>query len=396
MEAMTRAANAPPPATALRPDGRLDSDLWLDQPDALERITERERAGELSAAQSANLRHFVERGYLVFRPAISDSLLAAIVSDLDRLWLEQPPYVAFAYHSLLTRFSGHDEGSRKPSCRIADLHAFSDAALALYLEPEIHAYVAWIFGEPAVATQSLTFEWGSQQALHRDPIHVQMARPAHLLAAWIALEDISPDCGPLVYVPGSHRLPYFQFEPGRYVHDHQKDGVDGIRRAQAFDEERCRAAGLTLEPLTCKRGEVLIWHHSLLHGGSYPKDPALTRKSFVVHYSTRANMPQVRNTYLDPYLGAPGDEPAEMIYATTRLLGDERARGFASPLAERFRAEAAAFYRERRELEREIVGLRGEGEALRQRIAAMEASRFWKLRDAWFAAKRAVGWTSGR
>ena len=34
-----------------------------------------------------------------------------------------------------------------------------------------------------------------------------------------------------------------------------------------------------------------------------------------------------------------------------------------------------------------------EAEALRTRIAAMEASRFWKLRNAWFRVKRAVGMT---
>jgi hypothetical protein len=30
---------------------------------------------------------------------------------------------------------------------------------------------------------------------------------------------------------------------------------------------------------------------------------------------------------------------------------------------------------------------------LRSRIEAMRASRFWKLRDAWFRVKRGLGWT---
>ncbi|HEY2295096.1 MAG TPA: hypothetical protein VGM86_30710, partial [Thermoanaerobaculia bacterium] len=37
-----------------------------------------------------------------------------------------------------------------------------------------------------------------------------------------------------------------------------------------------------------------------------------------------------------------------------------------------------------------------EAEALRARIQAMEASRFWKLRNAWFAVKRGLGWTEER
>ena len=29
-----------------------------------------------------------------------------------------------------------------------------------------------------------------------------------MCGAWVALEDISADSGPLVYFPGSHRMPY--------------------------------------------------------------------------------------------------------------------------------------------------------------------------------------------
>jgi len=31
----------------------------------------------------------------------------------------------------------------------------------------------------------------------------------YLVGAWVAVEDIHPDSGPLVYYPGSHRLPYY-------------------------------------------------------------------------------------------------------------------------------------------------------------------------------------------
>ena len=34
-----------------------------------------------------------------------------------------------------------------------------------------------------------------------------------------------------------------------------------------------------------------------------------------------------------------------------------------------------------------------EAGALRARVAAMEASRFWKLRNAWFRVKRGLGLT---
>jgi len=35
-----------------------------------------------------------------------------------------------------------------------------------------------------------------------------------------------------------------------------------------------------------KKGDVFLWHGMLVHGGSPVKNPALTRKSMVIHYLT--------------------------------------------------------------------------------------------------------------
>ena len=313
------------PDGPLTPDGQLASELWLDQRNAHRRIRKRRRKGEITPERAEQLRHFTDKGYLILSLDLDDEIYGVIDEAVERLWRERPDDIAYAFHSLLTRFSDADPEHRKPSCRIADLHSVCDAARRLYLHSEIFEMIDLIFGEPTVATQSLYFQWGSQQGLHRDPVYVQMSPPSHLAAAWIALEDIGPDCGPLVYVPGSHRLPYYQFAPGRYLFDHALDGDDELKASQAWDERKCREAGLELEVLTCKRGDVLIWHHSLLHGGSYPTNPALTRKSFVVHYSTLASMPRVMNSYVRP-----GEDPEILLSET--LLERDGCRGFDSPL----------------------------------------------------------------
>ncbi len=325
MSFLDRFSTQRPSDGPLNPDGQLASELWLDQPGAYRRIRKRRRKGEITPERAEQLRHFADRGYLILSLDLGDDVYAAIDEAVERLWRERPDDVAYAYHSLLTRFSDADPEHRKPSCRIADLHTYCDAARRLYLHPEIFEVIDLIFEQPSVATQSLYFEWGSQQGLHRDPVYVQMTPPSHLAAAWIALEDIGPDCGPLVYVPGSHRLPYYQFAPGRYLFDHALDGDDELKAAQAWDERHCRDAGLELETLTCKRGDVLIWHHSLLHGGSYPVDPPPTRKSFVVHFSTLASMPRVMNSYVRP-----GADPE--IFTSETILERDGCHGFDSPL----------------------------------------------------------------
>ena len=328
-------AREEPPSGPLTADGRLASDLWLDQPNAGVEIAARVRRGVVSESEGASLLHFAEQGYLVEELDIEPHVFADVEAALARLWREKPGNVAFAYQSILKPFAYADEAAhRRPSYRIADLHATCEAALGLYLHPRIHRYVELILGAAPVATQSLYFEYGSQQALHRDPVFVQTQPPSHLVAAWIALEDIHPDSGPLVYVPGSHHLPYYQLAAGEHRFDHKRHGEAEIRAMETFDRQQMEQRGLSVVPFTPRRGRVLIWHHSLLHGGSLPSDPARTRKSFVVHFSTRQNYHRLKQTYLQQVATASGVVERPRIIETERVLAAGGCAGFASPLVE--------------------------------------------------------------
>src|SRR5438132_5348881 len=91
--------------------------------------------------------------------------------------------------------------------------------------------------------------------------------PLNLCAAWIALEDINADSGPLKYLPGSHRLPWFEFTPGTIACGH------GIPPEKFVDfglslQQHMREHGLEWRELTCKRGDAFIWHGGLVHGGA--------------------------------------------------------------------------------------------------------------------------------
>jgi phytanoyl-CoA hydroxylase len=309
--------------------GRLRSDLWLDRPDAAQRIEAKRAAGELSGDAAETLRHWAERGYAKLSVGEPAAGWGEIDASVERLWREKPATQAMAYESPLKRFPLADEAAdRRPGHRISNLHSASEAAAELYLHPEVHGLVGEIFGEEPVALQSIYFEWGSGQALHRDPMHVYTSPPSHLIGAWIALEDIGPDCGPLTYVAGSHELPYYQFSPGEYRVQHGTTGPEEIAQAERFDLEQCRRHGLTPELFTCRRGDVLLWHASLLHGGAPLKNPELTRKSLVVHFTTRANYPRIRQTVLE---GADG-EVKSRVHGTTRVLERDGRYGFANPL----------------------------------------------------------------
>jgi ectoine hydroxylase-related dioxygenase (phytanoyl-CoA dioxygenase family) len=324
--------NPAPVAGPLTAQGLLASDLWIDQPDARERIESRRQRGEITAEEAGRLAHLVDFGYLTFPLGLPDRIFDDIQEAVDRAWRERPADLAWASRGPLRSFAEADEArDRRPSYRIADLHSHCAAALDLYLDEEVFRYVELIFGQPAIATQSLYFEHGSQQPLHRDPVFVQTRPPSHLLAVWIALEDVHPRSGPLVYVPGSHRLPY-PFAPGERM---ARPGgqEEAMLEMAAIERLQAEEHGLAPEAFIGKRGDALLWHASLLHGGAVVEDPARTRKSFVVHFSTRAHAKVRRQRIVERIPGEGcGTVERELILETERVVTRGGRQGFDSPL----------------------------------------------------------------
>jgi phytanoyl-CoA hydroxylase len=283
------AAGAPTLSTLVE-NGQLRSDLWLDQPDAHARIDARLAAGTISHDEADRLRLFVDKGYLTTHIDLDGAAADAFDAQVGRLWDERPVDLAISPPGPggPRSFAAYEGTERQVGYRIPDLHGYSSHAMDLYLHNDIFRLVELIFDQPAIAFQSLYFEFGSAQALHRDPMFVVTRPASHMVAAWIALEDISPDSGPLAYVPGSHRLPWFAFEEDSIV---LVPRVPQERRQEyaEFTNKNMAAAGFEPVTFTCKRGDVFLWHAGLVHGGSDIQNPERTRKSFVVHYSTAAN-----------------------------------------------------------------------------------------------------------
>ncbi|MEM6792766.1 MAG: phytanoyl-CoA dioxygenase family protein [Acidobacteriota bacterium] len=305
----------------------IPSSLWIDRPDALLRIEARLAAGEISSEHAEQLRFFAENGYCVFDLDLGDEVLGAVDADVDRLWRERPRDVAYAYDGPAGRLCHADEGrERRTRYRLHDIHSHAQSFRRLYLDRKIHRLIDLMLGEPSVAIQSLYFEYGSQQTLHRDAVVVPTQEHGHLMAAWIALEDIEPASGALVYVPGSHQMPCFETAPGRYMFDGSSMGAEVVERGLAWEAEQEARCGLEERVFAAKRGQVLIWHGALRHGGSPVTDESLTRKSFVVHFSSR-------RTYRERSLTLSEPDGSHVVMGTEETLESaEGHRGFQNPM----------------------------------------------------------------
>src|SRR5204863_7606102 len=114
--------------------------------------------------------------------------------------------------------------------------------------------------------------------------HTNTGPMGYLIAIWVAREDVAPVSGPLFYYPGSHRLPYVLSEHldaarNRLVLDETKE----VRYAQKIAEV-AREAGIEPVEFHAKKGDLLVWHANLIHGGRAIARAGTTRKRLVAHY----------------------------------------------------------------------------------------------------------------
>jgi phytanoyl-CoA hydroxylase len=246
------------------------------------------------------LQGWQQNGYVVLENVIPEILIDKFWSDFTEL-VHHPEKYDLSVRIDLDEFKPNQERNIKDFpkqalqgkyVKINDFHNSSVAGKNLMTHPSIVSFLEAIFNQRIVVMQSLVFLYGSQQPSHQDYPWVTARIPSHLAAAWIALEDVKFDSGPLYYYIGSHRMPKFNFGNGiLFKPDSTKSPLDYA----AYLDKTSSDLNLSKETLLIKKGDVLIWHAALAHGGSVITNPEQTRKSFVCHYSTEEALPFHRN-----------------------------------------------------------------------------------------------------
>lgn len=164
--------------------------------------------------------------------------------------------------------------------RAQDVWRRSEAVRSLATHPRLETLLALAYGRQPFAFQTLNFRQGSEQHAHSDAAHFHSQPPRFMCGAWIALEDVAADAGPLFYHPGSHRDRVFEMSDAGVTGRRPKRGDYAAHYVQAF------AAQVAGQPRTAllKKGQVLVWAANTTHGGLAIDRPGATRRSLVAHY----------------------------------------------------------------------------------------------------------------
>lgn len=239
---------------------------WLDGGvNELELEDKLNKAGFSNEVKDA-IRNWPKKGYAILERFFSEKEADAVNKEIEALLASGKAEMGYGKKIMF---------ANKKSALIKDITR----------NKELTAILSFILGKKVVPFQTINFLTGSEQRAHSDSIHMTTYPLGYLVAVWIALEDIDDDCGPLHYYPGSHKLAYVlnsDYERGgnkltvgaenNYLNYEEK--IDEIIKERKLEKKIFRA----------KKGDILVWHANLVHGGDPIKREGSTRKSMVIHY----------------------------------------------------------------------------------------------------------------
>lgn len=237
-----------------------------------------------------------DQGYLLLNGFYSSTEIDNINALIDKLWKNRKKLDAQYVIDIFVEteqerrvyFADAPKNARRKPYKLNDLFLSRDEIRQMVVGERIAPILKELLNGFPMVCNSLNFEFGSQQDYHFDTFYMPSPTPNKMVASWIALEDTTPVNGPLSYYPGSHKIPPYQFSSGSTII--VNDEMPSFKN-YVFKEIEQR--GLKPETLFAKKGDVLIWHSQLFHGGSQIKDKSKTRRSLVTHYFTNEDFPNL-------------------------------------------------------------------------------------------------------
>ena len=211
------------------------------------------------------MRDFESKGWEIINLRLDDKSISEILNDCHGHFSEGEKY-------------------NNQNNRVQDAWRMSEAVRKLALHPELMGTVQECLGGKAFAFQTLNFCKGTQQELHSDYYHFGSRDTNGMCGVWVALEDANENNGALSVVTGSHRDPILFPEDLNIPVAKKNNPYEFYELYEEKIRNRVNSLGHKTETIFIEKGQAVIWHSNLIHGGSKIKDSNSTRYSQVTHY----------------------------------------------------------------------------------------------------------------
>ena len=221
-------------------------------------------------------QYFEDHGYVVMPGLLPSNLIDKVLSLYRRDILRSKTKfyrqsTSFYERNRLTNY-GHVTQSFLDIHNYKRFPEFREAALSLYFSKELLKGLSDVTGhERHNLMQSMLFDANVATIPHQDWWYLDTFPNGHLLAAWIALEDIEEDAGRFYVMPNTQDV---------VMHEPNLPHSVWLERMRDFTDKnphRVHAPAL-------KKGDVLFWNSRTIHGSLETRDQKYSRKSLTGHF----------------------------------------------------------------------------------------------------------------
>jgi phytanoyl-CoA hydroxylase len=224
-----------------------------------------------------HVNNIEKNGYTIIRNAFDTELANKVIEEFDE-WSSNP----------------NNQFEPFKQERITNFHIYSNNTKDIVTNVYVNKILTSLFKKEPVVYTSLFFREGTNQCYNRDTPHFYTNPIDQFYSVWYALEDMHVNAGPLKYYIGSHNL---DIVDGHEIYnsiytdeDEVNLNIDHRCFTNYIDStlKKCKELNLT-ESTTKKnnilhKGDIVVCHPRLVHGGSDIIDKTLTRYSMVTHH----------------------------------------------------------------------------------------------------------------
>ncbi|MBX7226149.1 MAG: phytanoyl-CoA dioxygenase family protein [Chitinophagales bacterium] len=239
---------------------------WADQSQTIDEIRKDAKFLAFSEEIQEKIISFREEGYMILEKFMDAKDVDGINEEIDALVLEGK--LAFNY----------------TKTKIMQSYKYAATVKKTFQDERLLSILKFLLGRNVIPFHTINFFTGSQQKPHSDAYHMSTFPEGFLIAVWIALEDIDMEQGPVSFYPGSHR--WKQITNEDLPLDQSAWRLDGQanEKYETYLANKIAASHIQPKVFLAKKGDILIWHSNLIHGGLPMKDAEMSRKSLVMHY----------------------------------------------------------------------------------------------------------------
>jgi phytanoyl-CoA hydroxylase len=256
----------------------------------------------------ADLHTWLRDGCVRFPRLLDDDLIGAYLADLQDLWNGRV--------GAAVTFRTHGGGEKHweqmavdelaaPRVEAVDFHNQSMAGKRLACHPAVVDFLGHVFEEQVVLVETFSMIRGGDELSHDESSRAKVASGRLVAGVYVALEDTQLDAGPVGLFPGSHAINLAPAPPG-----------ENPEECHYRLERSCSRSGIDRRLLQLDKGDVVVWHGCLVHGGTDPITTGASRLSLLAHF---APMSAYRFDHR-----APEETPKRQLVNGALVYGDPR------------------------------------------------------------------------